>query len=238
MTAFVRDDADNTDVLDEGAAGATAPHTTTGDTTPRAETLAADAGDAAPEPDLHIPEILLAQRKLTYHADSVSIVLVVRINCPSFCDLSQASVQLQSSTGDAWEIPITRFNGVENETDEFTVTTGCTAGIYTWTAFFHDRPANGPAHAKVAHTYAFTYAPHSVSLAVWGIPFPATAGSTVPLFAGAKCNNGCSLAGQEVRLLDGDGELLASGTLGNNHWEGSTGTTDLLWTELELEIPP
>jgi hypothetical protein len=232
-TVFFGDGAHYIDASDEMARDEA-----TGTGVSSGESLVAGPDDGALEFDIHIPEILLTQRKLIYHEDSVSIVLIVRINCSSFCDLTGNMIHLVSGTGDEWDVEIVGFNGVENETKEFRVTAGTKAGTYTWTAFYQDTSADGTQHAKVAHTYAFTYAPHSVGLAVWGIPFPATIDSVVSFKVGAKCNNNCSLADQKVHLVNSQGELLASSALSSEYWEGATGTTGLFWTNLGLQVPP
>jgi hypothetical protein len=74
---------------------------------------------------------------------------------------------------------------------------------------------------------------HETSLAVWDIPTPA-AGERFSVKAGAKSSAGCALGGCRIEVLEGD-TVVASGSLGDAPWPGTTG---LYWADVELRAPP
>jgi hypothetical protein len=76
--------------------------------------------------------------------------------------------------------------------------------------------------------------PHTSSLAVWGIPEPATAGERFAVKVGAKSSGDCELAGRRIEVRDAAGAVVASGCLGDTPWPG---TSALFWTELALHAP-
>jgi hypothetical protein len=72
---------------------------------------------------------------------------------------------------------------------------------------------------------------HRASLAIWGIDGPVAAGTAFTVTVGAKCNEGCSLAGQQVTLTGPDSQV--SVRLGDTVWEG----TGLYWAAVPLTMP-
>jgi hypothetical protein len=72
---------------------------------------------------------------------------------------------------------------------------------------------------------------HRASLAIWGIGGPVAAGTAVAVTVGAKCQEGCSLVGQQVVLTGPDGQ--ASARLGDTVWKG----TGLYWAAVPLTMP-
>lgn len=72
---------------------------------------------------------------------------------------------------------------------------------------------------------------HRISMAVWGVAGPVTAGSSLTVKVGAKCTRGCSLAGQQISVAGQDREV--RGRLSETLWEG----TRLYWTEVRVSVP-
>ncbi|MBI3949032.1 MAG: hypothetical protein HY314_01050 [Acidobacteria bacterium] len=54
------------------------------------------------------------------------------------------------------------------------------------------------------------------------------------LKVGVNCSAGCKLTGKKVGIYDHEGAKVATGTLGDVPWPG---TTTLYWAEVELEAP-
>ncbi|MDR0347158.1 MAG: carboxypeptidase-like regulatory domain-containing protein [Coriobacteriales bacterium] len=183
---------------------------------------------------IHTPEIVLSRRSFTQLDDCASVVLIVRVWCPQFCDLTGTTVLIQDSAGEEWEVELTAFNGVENETDEFTVKTGSAAGSYSWTATYLDAAEGKASHAEVSSSLAVDYYPHALSLAVWDVTSPVASGEIVTAKAGAKCNNDCPLTETILNLYDAQGEHLASAALGSEPWAKSRA---LYWTEFAFQAP-
>ena len=75
---------------------------------------------------------------------------------------------------------------------------------------------------------------HGTSMAVWNVPTPIEFGVNFKPRIGVRCDDGCSLSGATVEVLDGAGTRVASGTLGPIPWDG---TEDLFWTEVEIGAP-
>jgi hypothetical protein len=74
----------------------------------------------------------------------------------------------------------------------------------------------------------------STSLAVWDIPTPAVAGERFAIKAGAKSAAGRTLAGACIEVVDANGAVVASGTLGADPWPG---TEALCWTAFDVPAP-
>jgi hypothetical protein len=136
--------------------------------------------------------------------------------------------------GEEWEVELSAFNGVENETEEFTVKTGTSPGTYSWTATYLDATEGKPSHAETTSSVEVDYRPHALSLAVWDIPTPVGEGEAITLKVGAKCNNDCLLAGTVLSVRDGQDGPLTDVTLGTEPWAGSKA---LYWAEATFEAP-
>jgi hypothetical protein len=77
-------------------------------------------------------------------------------------------------------------------------------------------------------------APHPIALTLWDVP-PATAPEgTFRVKLGIKCPCGCSSEGWSWRIADAAGREIATGTVGEAIWPGTTG---LRFTEPELTAP-
>ena len=78
------------------------------------------------------------------------------------------------------------------------------------------------------------HAIHAVSMAVWDIPSPVEEGLIAGVKVGAKCKEGCSLAGSPVEILDPEGRRAGSGYLGDRPAER---TSALYWARVEFGVP-
>jgi hypothetical protein len=185
-------------------------------------------------PTIHTPELVLGRRGFTQLEDCASLALIARVCCPQFCDLTGTTVLLQSSTGEEWEVELVAFNGVENETEEFTVRTGTSPGVYSWTATYLDATEGKPSHAETTSSVEVDYRPHAPSLAVWDIPTPVREGEKITLKVGAKCNNDCLLAGTVLSVRDEQDRPVVDVALGAEPW---TGSKALYWAEAAFEAP-
>jgi len=75
---------------------------------------------------------------------------------------------------------------------------------------------------------------HGTSMAVWNVPTPIEFGVSFSPRIGVRCDDGCALSGAAVEVIDGEGKVVAAGTLGTVPWSG---TEDLYWTEVEMRAP-
>jgi len=76
--------------------------------------------------------------------------------------------------------------------------------------------------------------PHTTSVVVWDIPSAIVAGERFRIKVGIKCSNECRLANTDVGVYDAEGAQIATGTLSDERWPGTTG---LYVAEVELEAP-
>lgn len=75
---------------------------------------------------------------------------------------------------------------------------------------------------------------HSTSLAVWDIANPVESGTVFKAKLGAKCHDGCSLAGIQVTVFDAQGLVMATGILSDDLYSD---TVRLYWAEVEMLAP-
>ena len=99
----------------------------------------------------------------------------------------------------------------------------------------HCRPACGAAEFVRRSAVADQTVQPRVSLAVWDVPTTAVAGQPFAVKAGARSSAGIALHGRRIGVHDGDGNVVASGELGDAPWPG---TDALVWTEASVPAPP
>lgn len=107
-------------------------------------------------------------------------------------------------------------------------------GTFTWTLVVPAQEVGAVRHAEASLTFSFATRPHATSLAAWDHPSPVVAGRPFTVKVGAKCAAGCALTGKAIDIRDEAGAVLASGTLGETPWPGTTG---LYWASVEVQAP-
>jgi hypothetical protein len=83
-------------------------------------------------------------------------------------------------------------------------------------------------------TPAAAVTPHATSVVVWDIPSAIVAGGRFRMKVGIKCSNECHLTNEQFGIYDDKGARIATGTLSDERWPGTTG---LHVAEVELEAP-
>ena len=76
--------------------------------------------------------------------------------------------------------------------------------------------------------------PHTTNVVVWDIPSAIVVGERFRIKVGMKCSNECNLASSDFGIYDQEGTRVATGTLPDDRWPGTTG---LYVAEVELEAP-
>jgi hypothetical protein len=76
--------------------------------------------------------------------------------------------------------------------------------------------------------------PHTTSVVVWDVPSAIVVGDTFRIKVGIKCSDECRLANTAFGIYDDEGASLASGTLSDDCWPGTTG---LYVADVELQAP-
>jgi len=92
----------------------------------------------------------------------------------------------------------------------------------------------GEVHEESSTSFTFTVKGHATNMRIWDVPSSVAVGGNFGIKIGVECSSECSLAGQEVEVLDHTGAGVATGTLGEEPWSG---TTALYWAEIELTAP-
>jgi hypothetical protein len=75
---------------------------------------------------------------------------------------------------------------------------------------------------------------HSTRIVVWDVPVAVEPGAAFRVKVGVKCADECSSAGRLVEIRDAEGNVVASGSVGEVPWPG---TSALYHAELELRAP-
>ena len=117
----------------------------------------------------------------------------------------------------------------------FRVRVPAQAGEQAWTVRCVPREPAGGLHAEGVLPLRFRTVPHACSLAVWDAPSPAPPAAPLQVKVGARCAEGCALAGRRVEVRDETGARVGEGRLGAAPW---TGTDALYWTSVALPAPP
>jgi hypothetical protein len=75
---------------------------------------------------------------------------------------------------------------------------------------------------------------HTASVVVWDVPSAIVAGERFRIKVGIKCSNECDLAKTDFAIYDDKGAQVATGTLPDERWPGTTG---LYVAEIDLDAP-
>lgn len=187
---------------------------------------------------VHGTSASIVKTALTELDTGTDIVLKVQLSCDDFCDLRGKIVKIMAQDAAVKEIELTKFNGAENETDEFVVKTSIEPGEYTWTAVFPEQVKEGILgnilHKESSVSFSFIFKPHAISVAVWDIPSPIAVDNDFKIKVGIKCSANCVLAGRKIDVLGHKGIKVSEGILGDVPW---TGSTALWWAEVQLKSP-
>lgn len=106
-------------------------------------------------------------------------------------------------------------------------------GDYTWRIQFE--AAEGSLYNSSHEAmFSFTVQSHEIILSAWGAPSPVNRGEEFIINIGARCIAGCSLAGLPIAIRDEEGNLIASGNLGDEVLANTAGT---YWVAQQLIAP-
>ena len=184
---------------------------------------------------IHKIELAVVKTGFTEFDEGTEITLMVRATCGQICDLRGKNILFTGKDGNSREIALTKFNGIENESDEFIVKTSAEPGEYIWTADYPDQEGEDVAHKASNCAFSFPRRHHSVSVAVWDIPDFARINERFNVKAGAKCSAGCDISGCEVQISDREGVASPENRLLGG--EPAEGTAALYWAEIPLNAP-
>ena len=172
-------------------------------------------------------------------AVGTDFVLAVRVSCPAGCDLSAVPIEAMAPDG-AKAVIAPAAADTEIGKSDIARTRGIAlkapirVGEHTWRLSCAAHACGGAPHDASLLSVSIRTRPHETSLAVWAIPSPVVTGQPFAIKVGAKSTTGCDLTGKSIAVCDEAGAVLASDTLGDAPWAG---TSALYWTELALVAP-
>jgi hypothetical protein len=161
--------------------------------------------------------------------------LKVGVTCSSACDLRGKVVNITDHQGIVVEdgIELTEFDGTVNVAG-VVAKAPVIPGEYTWMAVFPAQEKQGILHEECSALFPFIVKPHVTIIRVGDVPCPIVLNTEFRIKAGVKCSIKCNLAGREIEIYDHEGEKVATNTLGDVPWPG---TSDVYWAEVELKAP-
>ncbi len=164
-----------------------------------------------------------------------NIMLKVVVACPFNCNLQGGQVRIFDNSGAVVEqIKLLPFDGIVNETDEFSVRVPTQPGEYTWTTVFMAQGKEGILHEESSTPFSFSVKPHVTSIQVWDVPSPIVLNAAFRVKIGVQCSGGCDLTGKEIEIRDYEGVMVATRLLGDVPWSTAAAQS---CAEVELKRP-
>jgi hypothetical protein len=187
------------------------------------------------EAKAHEVSICLVEAPVTEIDAGTDMALKIRVSCSSECDLRGMRVFVADDEGAVVEeVELAELDGAANETDEFVVKVPSRPADYGWAIVFPAQEKEGISHEESSAPFSFSARPHLTSIAVWDVPSPVAFHDKFTMKVGVKCSAGCSLAGHKIEIYNQGAEKVATATLGDTPWPG---TSALYWAELQIEAP-
>ena len=155
--------------------------------------------------------------------------------CAHGCDLSDLELRLLDQGGQSiTELRPTEFDGEAYSSEAIQLPVPDEPGEHTWRLESGDLTWRGARHPATAAEVTFQVSAHATQLNIWKVPPSVNLGEEFSLLVGAKCREGCDLAGSEIEIRDAAGGLKATVRLGEETWPGTTG---LYYAEASLTTP-
>jgi len=162
------------------------------------------------------------------------IAVTLRASCAAGHDRCRMPVIVSTPDGASAQHAFSTQRGGVSETDDIVLKAPARLGQHVWRFVLPAHVIDGIHYADAALIVPITVVPQPMSLAVWGVPSPVTAGTHFSIRVGAKSAAGCPLSQQRIEICNGTGAVVATGRLGDAPLPG---TAALYWAELELPAP-
>jgi hypothetical protein len=160
--------------------------------------------------------------------------LEVLLSCPGGCDLSGIPITVAGPDGVAQALEWNAGDVDPGGTCKVELKAPLRVGEHVWCVSCAAHESGGWHHAAALERVPVKTQPHEMSLAVWAIPSPVLTRQPFTIKVGAKSTAACDLSGTRISICDESGTVLASDSLGETPWPG---TTALYWKEFELVAP-
>ena len=148
------------------------------------------------------------------------MLLTVKVSCPEACDLCGIPVNLMVADEVVNTQELTRSVGARDASACFVFRAPEQVGGHAWAVMVPKGDDETHEEGRLAIT--FTTKPHDTSMAVWDVPSPVVISHPFTVKVGVKCSAPCQLAGRVIDVCDGEGHRVATGTLGDSPWPGTT----------------
>lgn len=140
------------------------------------------------------------------------IRLRVGIACASGCEISPVPIEVMTEKGAVF---VRQGDSDEDEDAQaLLLTAPSSVGEHRWTLAVPGHEVGGILHEGCSVSIEFATRAHVTSMAVWEIPSAVVLGADFKVKVGVKCSAECALTGGRFEVLDGEGETVGGGDLG------------------------
>jgi hypothetical protein len=173
------------------------------------------------------PDIVDAGAEMSLHA---------RVSCSPPCDLTGHNLPIQNEGGaNVGVLRLTEIDDEENAAGALALQAPLKTGGHVWSALSPAVVKDGVSYEEASMAISFAVKPHTTRALAWDIPPTVVAGERFKIKVGIKCSSECVFADNGFVIYDHEGAQIATGTLSDEIWPGTTG---LYFATLELEAPP
>lgn len=162
-----------------------------------------------------------------------NFVLQVEVSCPEGCDLGGLPVMVTGPDGQTATVE-PRSDQAPDALRDIALKAPLKVGEHVWSVQFRAHDGDSIRHEECTLPVCVRTAPHTTSLAVWGVPSPVVMGERFSIKVGAKSSAACELKGKKILVSDSSGAVIAQGCLRETPWPG---TSALYWTDVEMPAP-
>jgi hypothetical protein len=149
---------------------------------------------------------------------------------------SQPGVSVRDDQGgELARAELRKSQGGDWEPDDIVLNAPRDVGEHIYCVVVVGAGKDGESREHASAEARFVVKPHAAQLNVWDVPSTVVASERFKFMAGLRCSAGCGLAGEGLRLVDGEGREIACADLGHSVWPG---TDALYFAEVEAEAPP
>ena len=132
------------------------------------------------------------------------------------------------------QLALIDFDGQVNRTADVQLRAPRSPGAHVWQLRFPEQTVAGIAYAEARVNVPIEVIAHPIRANVWGLPPAPIAGTNVRVHVGAKGADDVALGGCAFEVVDEEGTVVATGTLGSTI---APGTAGLYAAEVELPTP-
>lgn len=158
--------------------------------------------------------------------------LSAELTTPDGTKLDGATLSIVDGDGASIaQLALIDFDGQVNRTAHVQLRAPTSPGAHVWQVRFPKQTVKDVVYAEARADVAFEVIAHPIRANVWGMPAAPIAGTDVRVRVGAKGADDVALSGCAFEVVDEEGTVVATGTLGSGV---APGTAGLYAAEVEL----